>query len=68
MFKDTSEITQNKIHALRLISLQKKKAIFQENWLHIGSLKVFPEKNHTDMIQKKKQIKALAYSNKSENC
>ena len=25
MFKDTSEITQNKIHALRLILLKKKK-------------------------------------------
>lgn len=49
MFKDTSEITQNKIHTLRLILLQKKKiAIFQENWLHIGiSQSFFPEKNHT---------------------
>lgn len=47
MFKDTSEITQNKIHALRLILLQKK-VIFQENWLHIGiSQSLFPEKNHT---------------------
>ena len=48
MFKDTSEITQNKIHALRLILLKKKKAIFQENWLYTGiSQSLFPEKNHT---------------------
>ena len=50
MFKDTSEITQNKIHALRLILLKKKKRLYSRkiDWLYTGiSQSLFPEKNHT---------------------
>ena len=67
MFKDTSEITQNKIHALRLILLQKK-LYSRKIDCTLASLKVCSLKRITHRHDpEKKQIKALC-SNKFEKC
>lgn len=70
MFKDTSEITQNKIHALRLILLKKKKGYIPGKLIDctLASLKVCSLKRITHRHDsEKKQIKALC-SNKFEKC
>ena len=70
MFKDTSEITQNKIHALRLILLQKKKKKLYSRKIDctLASLKVCSLKRITHRHDpEKKEIKALC-SDKFEKC